>query len=248
LTGRDVADEGDDMGSLRRALRSAAAGAGIGAIGAAVYLKVYRPWQVTWGATPEEASRPLPYDELVSDPTWNATRAVTVEARPGQIWPFLVQLGWGRAGWYGYDWADNGGRPSTWAILPEHQQLEVGKDFPMSPWTAMYCVAFEAPRFMLWRGRAEAGTRPADAAGEGSGDGRRTQRLVTGAGTWLWYLDPIDERRTRLITRMRDRYDWTSPMIVTQLLVDAFDFPFMRRVLLGIKERAERLAREEQPA
>ena len=47
---------------------------------------------------------------------------------------------------------------------------------------------------------------------------------------------------------MRDTYDWRSPFIVTQLLVDAFDFPFMRRVLLGIKERAERLAREDEAA
>jgi hypothetical protein len=63
-----------------------------------------------WGATPEEASRPLPYDELVPNPTWSSTRAITVNATPGQIWPWLVQMGWGRAGWYGYDRVDNGGK------------------------------------------------------------------------------------------------------------------------------------------
>jgi hypothetical protein len=84
------------------------------------YLKWLRPLQMTWGATAEEVARVYPYDDAFEHPEWNATRAVTVEARPEQIWPFLVQIGWGRAGWYGYDWVDNGGRPSTWELLPEH--------------------------------------------------------------------------------------------------------------------------------
>lgn len=50
-----------------------------------------------------------------------------------EIWPWLVQIGWGRAGWYGYDWVDNGGKASAWEILPEHQRLELGAKFPMSP-------------------------------------------------------------------------------------------------------------------
>ena len=104
---------------------------------------------------------------------------MAVAATPAQIWPFLVQIGWGRAGWYGYDWVDNGGRPSTWEILPDWQGLEVGN------------------------------------------------------------LEPVDETHTRLITRMRDHYRWTSPYLAVQLAVDAFDFPFMRKVLLGIKARAE---------
>ena len=102
---------------------------------------------------------------------------------------------------------------------------------------------------MLWRGRAAWGTTPVGSDGAAtSGDGGSAQRLVTAGGTWLWYLDQVDERHTRLLTRMRDGYRWSSPFIVTQLLVDAFDFPFMRRVLLGIKARAENLAREEEQA
>jgi hypothetical protein len=88
-------------------------------------------------------------------PQWNATRAVTVAATPEQIWPWLLQIGWGRAGWYGYDWTDNGFEPSAWQLLLEHQHLEVGKDFPMSPMKRMYCVAFEEPRWMLCRGSPE---------------------------------------------------------------------------------------------
>ena len=235
------------------AVVGAAAGAAWG------YLRWARPRHVRWGATDDEVVRPLPGDELVGRPHWNATRAVTVAATPEQIWPWLVQIGWGRAGWYGYDWVDNGGRPSAREILPEHQHLAVGKDFPMSPWTRMYCVAFEEPRWMLWRGRPDApgpldgaalrdGVSPLVSSGSGQDGGAlvdRAQRLVAGGGTWLWYLDPMDVGHTRLINRMRDEYRWTSPMIAAQLLTDVGDFPFNRKCLLGIKERAEALARGE---
>jgi hypothetical protein len=109
-------------------------------------------------------------------------------------------------------------------LLPEHQWLEVGKRFPMSPWTAVYCRDFEEPKWVLWR----------------TGDA---------SGTWLWYLDPIDERHTRLITRLRDEYKWTNPPILAQqIITELGDLPFMRKCLLGIKARSERIARLETEA
>jgi hypothetical protein len=202
---------------MRRLINLAALSAALSFL-VAVYVRRLRPLQMHWGATAEETGRPMPGDDLVPQATWNATRAVTVSARPEHIWPFLVQIGWGRAGWYGYDWVDNGGRPSAWEVLPEHQNVAVGKEFPMSPWTAMRCVDLKEGRWMLWRGGAA-------------------------SGTWLWYLDPIDEGHTRLITRLRDHYRWASPVVLPQqLLTDIGDFPFMRRCLLGVKARAERLA------
>jgi hypothetical protein len=228
--------------SGRRALLVVAAGVAV----AGTYVRWIRPWQMHWGATPEEVARSLPGDDLIPNATWNATRAVTVAATPEQIWPWLLQIGWGRAGWYGYDLVDNGGRPSVWEILPEHQHLEVGKEFPMSPWTATVCYAFEEPRWMLWRGRpdppASSSTDAPGPSGQGTSVGQ-AQRLVASGGTWLWYLDPIDERHTRLMTRLRDEYRWTSPFIAAQLVIDVVDFPFMRKVLLGIKARAEAAAR-----
>jgi hypothetical protein len=139
-------------------------------------------------------------------------------------------MGWGRAGWYGYDWVDNGGKPSAWEILPEEQHLEVGTAFPMSPWTAMYCRAFEEPRWMLLRmGRAATDAHD--------------------IGTFLWYLDPIDERRTRLICRMRDKYKWFNPLVLPmQLAVDVFDIFFQWKCLLGTKARAERMAKAQAAA
>ncbi len=189
----------------------------------AIYVRVIRPRQMHWGATPEEASRRLPNDELVPNPTWNSTRAVTVTATPEQIWPWLVQVGWGRAGYYGYDWVDNGGKPSAWEIMPEFQHLEIGTKFPMSPWTAMYCRAFERPRWLLLR--------------MGNVDG------TADVGSLLYYLDPVDENRTRLMIRMRDKYRWLNPpMLAVQLAVAVCAIFFQWKHLLGIKARAERMA------
>jgi hypothetical protein len=180
-----------------------------------------------WGATPEEAARTLPYDELVPNPTWSSTRVITVEATPEQIWPWLVQMGWGRAGWYGYDLVDNGAKPSAWEILPEYQNLEIGTPFAMSPWTAMYCRDYDEPRWMLLR--------------MGNVGGKDI-------GTFLWYLEPIDERRTRLMIRMRDKYKWLNPLVLPmQLAVDVGDIFFQWKCLQGVKARAERSARVREP-
>lgn len=71
-----------------------------------VYLRFIRPWQLRWGTTDEEVERRLPGDDVVKHPTSNATRAVTVQARPEEIWPWLVQIGQGKAGYYSYERMD----------------------------------------------------------------------------------------------------------------------------------------------
>lgn len=193
----------------------------------AAYIRWIRPRQIRWGATDQEATRILPFDDLVPNPTWSSTRAITIEATPEQIWPWLVQVGWGRAGWYGYDLVDNGGKPSAWEILPEYQHLESGSPFAMSPWTAMYCRTFEEPRWILLQMA-------------NSPDGK-------GIGSFLWYLEPIDERRTRFIIRMRDTYRWFNPVILPmQLAVDVLDIFFQWKHMLGVKARAERMAASER--
>ncbi|MGN6172240.1 MAG: SRPBCC family protein [Streptosporangiaceae bacterium] len=198
-----------------------AIGAGVAA-GAAVgiHLRWVRPRIFSWGATPEEAGRPMAGDEVCPRPQLNATRAVTIAARPGEVWPWLVQWGWNRAGFYSYDLLDNLGRPSAQELLSQFQRLAVGDWVPMSgkttPYTAYQVTRLEPGRLMLW---------------EKSG------------GTWLWLLEPAGPERTRLITRMRGRYRWTRPAIVTELVLMEIGDPFMmRKCLLGIKQRAERLA------
>jgi hypothetical protein len=187
---------------------------GIGAL--AVYLRVIRPWQLRWGATDAEVERLMPGDGDVPRPTFNATRGITVAATPEQIWPWLIQIGVGRAGWYSYDWLDNLGRHSAERIIPEFQHLAVGDVMPMSPDGKHGNVvkAFESNRWMLWGDQA-------------------------GQATWYWGLYPVDERQTRLITRVRMCYRWTSPLALFNPLVEFADIAMMRKCLLGIKRRAE---------
>jgi hypothetical protein len=186
------------------------------------YLYVVRPRQLTWGATDEEVERPMPGDEIVERPGFNATRAVTIGAQPEEVWPWIVQIGYGRAGWYTYDWIDNLGHPSADSIVPELQRLEVGDLIPIFDGYGFVVSAMEPDRWMLWEDQQrERGT------------------------SWLWMLDPADGDRTRLITRVRMRHDWRSPKILFSLLIDLADNTvMMRKCMLGIKERAEALREE----
>lgn len=164
----------------------------------------------------------MPGDDLVQNPTFNATRAVTVAAQPKDIWPWLVQIGFGRAGWYSYDWIDNLGRPSAQHIIPELQRLEVGDLVPLGPGegSGLWVKALEADRWMLWADKE-------------------------GATTWFWGLYPLDDGHTRLITRVRIRYNWTSPWIFFHLALDIGDIVMMRKCMLGIKQRAEAMAEQQ---
>lgn len=188
------------------------------------YLRWYRPWQLRWGATDEEVARPMPGDAVVSHPTFDATRAVTVAAPPECIYPWLVQVGVGRAGWYSYDLLDNLGRPSAETILPEHQQVRVGDIVPMSPdgRQGMKVLDYRSDEFLLWW----------DDVGD---------------STWVWGLYP-HEGATRLVTRVRMRYRWSKPSIVFALVVEFADLVMMRKAMLGIRRRAESLVAERQGA
>jgi hypothetical protein len=184
-------------------------------VGAAAYLRYVRPWQLTWGATQDEVSRPLPGDQLVTRPTFNATRAITIAAPAEEIWPWLVQVGLRRAGWYSYDILDNLGKPSARRIIPELQDLVAGDIIPMSPdgKQGMPVHSVNPPSSMIW------GT--------------------PGETTWVWQLDPAAQGSTRLITRVRSRYRWLSPSIVFSALIEFGDIWMMRKMLLNLRERAE---------
>jgi len=185
------------------------------------FFGIYRPWQLRWGAKHEEVSRSLPGDEVVSRPTFNATRAVTVSAQPEEIWPWIVQIGFGRGGWYSYDFLDNLGHHSAERIVSEFQHIEVGDLIPLGPGedAGMRVKGFVVDRWILWWDKKNQLT------------------------TWAWALDPMPDGKTRLVTRVRSRSSWRHPVsAVWLLLVEVADFPMMRRCLLNIKRRAEVLA------
>lgn len=167
----------------------------------------------------DEAARSLPGDELVPDPklVWN--HAITIHARPAEVWPWLVQMGCRRAGWYSYDGLDNGGIPSADWIVPELQHAEVGDIFPMSR-TAQdtFVVRMVEPERALVVGDAGGGM------------------------TWVWVLEPVNERSTRLITRVRATYDGAALALFFRLFWRPTHFAMERRQLLNLKRRAEATA------
>lgn len=166
-----------------------------------------------------EARRPLPGDEqLPAEMQW--THGVTIRGRPAEIWPWLVQMGCGRAGWYSYDRLDNDGVPSQDRIVPElQQQVDVGD---ILPWT------------------------PADADGFVVRAVEPERALVLGdpAGwlTWALVLDPIDVTTTRLVTRVRlrpARQDALTSRPAVGLVWRPVHFGMQRRQLLNLKRRVE---------
>jgi hypothetical protein len=190
-----------------------------GAVG--IYIVFYRPRQLRWGATDQEVARAMPGDEIVARPVFNATRAVTVNARPEEIWPWLVQIGFGRAGWYSYDILDNLGRHSSEEILPEYQHLAPGDLIPLGPGEAsgLYVKEIRPNESMVWWERKRQAT------------------------SWVWGLYPTGDGQTRLITRVRNDYrKGLSNFVFGLLLIEPADFPLMRKCMLGIKRRAENIA------
>jgi hypothetical protein len=183
---------------------------------------VYRRWHQRWGSTDDEVTAAMPGDELVPQAQVCCTRAVTIDAPREAVWPWLVQVGCLRAGFYADDLLDNLARPSATEILPAYQHLEVGQWVPMSPkpseLTAHKVAGFEEPQWLLWR-------QP--------------------TSTWAWTLTPLPGGRTRLVTRLRIFYDWAhpAPTILAVVLTEFGDFAMMRRMLLGIKARAEQAHR-----
>ncbi|MGZ4724581.1 MAG: hypothetical protein ACXV8L_10265 [Ilumatobacteraceae bacterium] len=186
---------------------------------------LYRKWHLRWGATDDEVAAAMPGDGLFPRAQFKATRAITIDAAPDEVWPWLVQIGCRRAGWYSNDLLDNVGHPSSSTILPDLQQLEVGQWVPMSPkptptdHTAFKVESFEVDQWMLW-------TKP--------------------DSTWVWKLTPTTDDGTRLVTRIYAVRDWRHPLssLVGTILMEFADFAMMRRMLRGIKIRAEGLARQ----
>ena len=114
---------------MRKSISLAAGTAVAAGLGSLAYPLFFRRWCLTWGARPDEVSRKLPGDELLTEPGIVATRAVRVDAPASSIWPWLVQMGPGRGGAYTYDWIENLfglGMHSADEILPQYQDLQVG--------------------------------------------------------------------------------------------------------------------------
>jgi hypothetical protein len=180
---------------------------------------LYRRWHLRWGATDTEVRAAMDGDELLPRATYVATRAITIDAPIERVWPWLVQVGRGRAGFYSDDLLDNGAKPSAQQIDERWQHLEIGQWVPMAekitPRTAFRVAEIRAPYELLWR-------KP--------------------DSTWAWTLTRTEDGGTRLVTRIRaahDRRHWTR-WLCSVLLLEVGDYPMQRRMLLHLRARAER--------
>ena len=187
---------------------------------AGLYWFPVRRWMSRWGAAPSDLRRPMAGDALLVDPDYSATMAVIVNAAPEHIWPWLVQIGYRRGGLYSYDWLDRLfgylDRPSATRILPEFQDLAVGDRIPVGHGPSWPVAAIEPNRALVLDMRH------------------------MGAFDWVWQfgLYVIDTNRTQLVTRscVRTRSIWAR---LATLAIEPAGFLMTRRMLLGLKQRAE---------
>jgi hypothetical protein len=204
------------------------------AAGVAAYIYAVRPWHRRWGASDEEVDRPLPGDDLVPDANFETTRAITVSAPPEAVWPWLVQIGQGRGGFYSYDFLENMAgldMQSAKEIRPELQDLQPGDIIPLEPEGGGYTVAALEPNsYLLLETQAQ---------GNSSLD--EVFRQADGASTWLFHLEGLEGDRTRLIVRWRARWNLAkSPLsLLIGLLLDPMEFIMEQRMMRGLREHAE---------
>lgn len=192
---------------------------------AGAYAGFVRPWMMRWGSTHEERSRALPGDEIVRAAN-RVTRAITIDAAPGAVWPWLVQMGQGRAGFYSHDRLERlfgADIHNADELVPEWQQLEVGdlvrtyRVVPRFEPLGWFVAALEPERLLILREKERDG-------------------IVNSA--WTLLLEPVAGGRTRLLSRWSERIRW--PQLPFRLFMyEPAHFIMETGVLHGLKERAE---------
>jgi len=191
-----------------------------------VFLFVVRPWYLRWGATDTEVQKTLPGDEVIPNPDKQITRAITISAPVGEIWPWLLQLGQQKGGFYSYDWFENligCDIHSADRIVPEWQAAQVGDLVGMYPPDKQgpppYIIAAIQPEQALIMGHKD--------------------EIGAWVDSWQFVLEPQSANVTRLILRSRS-VGLNGPMWA---MIEPGVFIMERGMLLGIKERVEGLGR-----
>lgn len=200
-------------------------GLGIGVVALALiigYVTLLRPWQRHWGATGAEVAGSLPGDSIIARPVHVTTRAITIAAPPDLVWPWLVQMGYRRGGLYSYDrldrWFGVLDRPSADSILPALQGLRAGDSIPIGAGPGWPVALLRPNRTFLLHIR------------QGDVD-----------VTWVFELLPRGTDSTRLVTRVRASAALTLGRRIQLTVLDPAEFLMVRRMLLGLKARGERL-------
>lgn len=201
---------------------------GLFTIGFALLTPFLRSRRQRWGASEEEIKGPHPGDDLVPQPKWAANHAISIEAAPEQVWPWVAQIGQGRGGFYSYQRLENLAGcqiENTARILDEHQHIETGDPIRLHVRTPPMTVAIvDEPTTMVLFGN------PAEAA-EGAG-------LST---SWAFLLLRQPGGTTRLLSRTRYHHgdDFLSRLAGGRILIEPISFAMERKMLHVIKALAE---------
>lgn len=182
-----------------------------------------RSWYRSWSATTDEVNDKMPGDEEIGTANYIITTAITIRSPVSDVWPWLVQMGYRRGGMYSYDWIDRLlgilDRPSSKEIIPEFQHLEVGDAIPMGSGSGWPVRAIE-PNHSLLLVIKEPGVDV----------------------TWSFLLKEIDRDTTRFILRIRTLIPMKLLLRILTPIVKFGAFLMIRKMLLGIKQRAETIS------
>ena len=199
-------------------------------VGAAAFVILHELGR-RWRATPEEVRRPMAGDDVLARPKGQTTHAITIHAAREDVWPWIVQMGYHRAGWYTYPWVDRYiwhiDNPSAAQIVSELQSLSVGDTVPDGePGTAFCRVhAIDPPRTLVLRSTSHV---PPALVGRMSVD-----------WTWAYELRSVYEATTRLVLRVRAMFAPRWIRVIYDGIIVPSDFVMARSMLRGIARRAE---------
>ncbi|HEY6102069.1 MAG TPA: hypothetical protein VI007_02465 [bacterium] len=222
---------------VRMARRTALAGAVV----YGVYSAGIRPWKHRWDASPDEREAVLPGDDLVVTPVSMETRAVTITAPPTAVWPWLIQMGYGRAGWYSYGPPGRRGEGGTWHLIPQFEDLQVGSIVPTHPHGGFKVATLEHERgLVLYLDTTIVREQMLATQASNETALRTVPELPEFRASWAFILHPLEADQTRLLERTRI----TAPagrlaVLALHRLTGFAIFLLQRKQLIGIKARAE---------
>jgi hypothetical protein len=207
-----------------------------------VYVFVVLPWQLRRGATDAKLQRSLPGDDLVTSPKTGYTQAITIRAPKSEVWRWLVQIGYKRAGWYTYDFLHrlvgiagcvDDERRSAKRIIPELQDLGVGDVIEIAPGIGYSVIGLEPEQALITQSIMDAGKWESV-----SNEDPLPEKYLR--SSWVWFLEEIDEKTTRLIVRVRSDHNPGLLSTLSTRIPNALGRLLMQpRTLRVLKQRAE---------
>ena len=202
----------------------------------AAYLGLARPRMASWGAEASEIAGPQPGDELIPHPLLQTTRSVIVRAPAGRVWKWVAQIGYGRGGFYSYDWLERmaglEGLRSAERIDPALQELKVGDTVQISPVTPMTVASCQPGRALVLHTLMSPFTaQPLERI-------RPNEPWMD--WTWSFLISPLNEYACRLTSRVRAAYGpYLALWPLMALAVEPASFVMDRKLLETIRARAE---------